>query len=115
MQMNERMLRRTFAMAPHPDACSASRYGAVLIGPDGQVLLEQGYLANAPDEDGRRAGIALAGKARQTYDAAFLLDCTLYASADPCVTCAGAVYGAGIGRIVFGMPQDLRPRGVNPS
>ncbi len=113
--MDEHMLRRTFAVAAPRDPRADTPFGAVLVGPDGRVLLEQGYLANAHDADGRRAGIALAGRAQQAYDAEFLLDCTLYASADPCVTCAGAAYGAGIGRVVFGMPTGSWPRGVSPS
>ncbi len=100
--MNEHLLRRTFAVAAEPDA--ASPFGAVLVGPDGRVLLEQGHLANARPVSGQQAGVALADRAQRTYDAAFLLDCTLYAAAEPDVICTGAAYDAGIGRVVFGPP-----------
>lgn len=30
---------------------------------------------------------------------------TLFTSAEPCVMCAGAAYGTGIGRIVYGLPE----------
>jgi tRNA(Arg) A34 adenosine deaminase TadA len=44
----------------------------------------------------------IASRAAQTYDLAFLARCTLYTSAEPCATCAGAIYWAGIGRVVCG-------------
>ena len=38
-----------------------------------------------------------------------LRQCTLYSSAEPCAMCAGAIYWAGIGRVVFGQSErDLK-------
>ena len=38
-----------------------------------------------------------------------LQDCTLYTSAEPCAMCSGAIYWAGIGRVVFGQTErDLK-------
>ena len=34
-----------------------------------------------------------------------LRDCTLYSSAEPCAMCAGAIYWAGVGRVVFGASE----------
>ena len=39
--------------------------------------------------------------AAQHYDTAFLADCTLYTSTEPCAMCSGAIYWSGIGRMVF--------------
>src|ERR1700722_13247676 len=36
---------------------------------------------------------------------AFLARCTLYTSAEPCATWAGAIYWAGIGRVVYGQSE----------
>jgi tRNA(Arg) A34 adenosine deaminase TadA len=36
---------------------------------------------------------------------------TLYSSAEPCAMCAGAIYWAGIGRLVYGLSEH-RLRGV---
>jgi tRNA(Arg) A34 adenosine deaminase TadA len=47
----------------------------------------------------------LASCAARTYDLAFLARCTLYASAEPCAMCAGAIYWAGIGRVVYGQSE----------
>lgn len=35
------------------------------------------------------------------------LNATLYSSTEPCVMCAGAIYWAGIGRVVYGCPAQL--------
>ncbi|WP_239655248.1 hypothetical protein [Mycobacterium riyadhense] len=41
---------------------------------------------------------------------------TLYASAEPCLMCAGAAYWTGIGKIVYGLPEHrlLQLTGSNP-
>lgn len=35
-----------------------------------------------------------------------LADATLYSSCEPCAMCAGAIYWAGIGRVVFGLAES---------
>jgi tRNA(Arg) A34 adenosine deaminase TadA len=65
--------------------------------------MENGFL---PDRD--RTGHAerlLATQACQAYDASALARSTLYSSAEPCAMCAGAIYWAGIGRVVFGLSE----------
>ena len=47
----------------------------------------------------------LATWASKTYDPAFLAGCTLYSSAEPCAMCSGAIYWAGIGRVVYGQSE----------
>ena len=51
----------------------------------------------------------LATRAAKAYDTDFLAQCTLYSSAEPCAMCAGALYWAGVGRVVFGQTEkDLK-------
>ncbi len=38
----------------------------------------------------------------------YLTDCTLYVTLEPCVMCAGAIFWAQLGRIVYGAPDDKR-------
>ena len=47
----------------------------------------------------------LASWAARTYDLPFLAQTTLYTSAEPCAMCAGAIYWAGIGRVVYGQSE----------
>ena len=47
----------------------------------------------------------LATWASRSHEASFLARCTLYTSAEPCAMCAGAIYWAGIGRVVYGQSE----------
>ena len=50
----------------------------------------------------------------------YLADCTLYATVEPCVMCAGAIGWAQIGRVVYGTPDEKRgfheyaPKAMHP-
>jgi len=47
----------------------------------------------------------LAGDACRAHPPHLLARCTLYSSAEPCAMCAGAIYWAGIGRVVYGLSE----------
>jgi tRNA(Arg) A34 adenosine deaminase TadA len=103
--MDEAMLRRSFDVARRALAAGNHPFGAILVGPDGAVLLESenGFL---PDRDmTAHAERLLATRASTTYRPDFLASCTLYSSAEPCAMCAGAVYWVGIGRVVYGLSE----------
>jgi tRNA(Arg) A34 adenosine deaminase TadA len=86
-------------------------FGAILVGPDRRVLLEteNGYM---PAHDGTaHAERLLATEACRTLSSEQRGRATLYSSAEPCAMCAGAIYWAGIGRVVYGLSEH-RLRGV---
>jgi tRNA(Arg) A34 adenosine deaminase TadA len=102
---HEGLLRRAFEVARRAHAHGNHPFGAILVGPDAKVLIESenGYL---PDRDmTAHAERLLATQASRTHAPSFLAGCTLYTSAEPCAMCAGAIYWAGIGRIVFGLSE----------
>ena len=47
----------------------------------------------------------LTTQASKQIAANVLSGCTLYTSAEPCAMCAGAIYWAGIGRVVYGLSE----------
>jgi tRNA(Arg) A34 adenosine deaminase TadA len=105
------LLRRAFAVAQRARANGQHPFGAVLAGPDGAVLLEQEN-AFLPSRDMTgHAERVLAGRACVVYSPTVLAACTLYSSAEPCAMCAGAIYWAGIGRVVYGL-SEARLRGL---
>jgi tRNA(Arg) A34 adenosine deaminase TadA len=53
----------------------------------------------------RHAERLLATQASRSYEPHFLAGCTMYTSAEPCAMCAGAVYWASIGRVVYGLSE----------
>lgn len=106
---DETLLRHSFEVAKRAQADGCHPFGAMLAGPDGAVLMEQGN-GFLPDHDMTgHAERILASRASIKYGSAFLADCTLYSSAEPCAMCAGAIYWSGIGRVVYGMSEhDLK-------
>ncbi len=102
---HETLLRHAFRVAGRARAKGNMPFGAILAGPAGDVLIESenGY---HPDHDATaHAERLLATEASKHYRAAFLAECTMYSSTEPCAMCAGALYWAGIGRLVYGLPE----------
>jgi tRNA(Arg) A34 adenosine deaminase TadA len=103
---DEALLRRSFAIARTARENGDHPFGCLLADADGNVLLEQGN--GFSSEGGDRTAHAeklLASHAAKAYDTDFLQNCTLYTSAEPCAMCSGALYWAGIGRVVFGQTE----------
>jgi tRNA(Arg) A34 adenosine deaminase TadA len=102
---DEDQLRVAFDVAEGALDSGNHPFGAILVGPDGEVLLEaaNGFL---PDGDmTAHAERLLATAASKTFEPEELAECTLYSSAEPCAMCAGAIYWAGIGRVVYGLSE----------
>ncbi|MBR1222751.1 nucleoside deaminase [Bradyrhizobium sp. U87765 SZCCT0131] len=102
---DDAFLRRTFEVAARARAHGNHPFGAILVDASGTVLLEQenGYL---PARDGTaHAERLLATRACTTLPPQVLARATLYSSAEPCAMCAGAIYWAGIGRVVYGLSE----------
>jgi succinyl-diaminopimelate desuccinylase len=102
---HEAHLRRAFAVAQAARAAGCHPFGAVLIGPDGEELMEQ-QNAYLPEHDMTgHAERVLATRANKQFSSELLRQCTMYVSAEPCAMCAGAIYWAGIGRVVYGLSE----------
>jgi len=105
---HETLLRRAFDLARQSRSRGDHPFGALLADADGTVLMEQG---NGFSEQGgdmtAHAERLLASRASRTYSPTFLAGCTLYTSAEPCAMCAGAIYWAGIGQVVYGQTEKL--------
>jgi tRNA(Arg) A34 adenosine deaminase TadA len=102
---DEEQLRNAFDVAERALDSGNHPFGAILVGPDGEVLLEaeNGYL---PDGDmTAHAERLLATAASKAFEPEELAECTLYSSAEPCAMCAGAIYWVGIGRVVYGLSE----------
>ena len=106
---HEKYLRRAFAVARRCREEGQHPFGAILVGADGAVLMEQGN-AFQPDHDMTgHAERVLMTRASKAYRPEFLAVCTMYTSAEPCAMCAGAAYWAGVGRVVYGASErDLK-------
>jgi tRNA(Arg) A34 adenosine deaminase TadA len=104
-QLDQHFLRRSFDVARRAIAHGNHPFGAILVDQHRNVLIEaeNGYM---PAHDGTaHAERLLATQACTTLDADILRNATLYSSAEPCAMCAGAIYWAGIGRLVYGLSE----------
>jgi tRNA(Arg) A34 adenosine deaminase TadA len=93
-------LRTADAVAREAAAHGHHPFGAVLVGPDGSVLMRQGNLDTV-----RHAETELARRAFAAYGPDFLWSCTLVTTFEPCAMCAGAIYWANIGAVVYGVEE----------
>jgi len=103
---DEALLRQAFAVAARARAGGDHPFGCLLAGPDGVVLMEQGngYTSEGRDRTAHAERL-LASRAARELPLDVLAKSTLYTSAEPCAMCAGAIYWAGIGRVVFGQTE----------
>ncbi len=103
---DETLLRRAFDVARRAREGGDHPFGSVLADGEGNLLMEQGNGFTSEGKDRTaHAERLLASRAARAYELAFLAGCTLYASAEPCAMCAGAIYWAGIGRVVYGQTE----------
>jgi tRNA(Arg) A34 adenosine deaminase TadA len=105
-ELDEHFLRRSFEVARRALTHGNHPFGAILVDADNNVLIEveNGYM---PRHDGTaHAERLLATAACTTLDPDILKGATLYSSAEPCAMCAGAIYWAGIGRLVYGLSEQ---------
>ncbi len=102
-QTDEKFLRTAFQVAKEAREKGNAAFGAVLADENGNELLRAGNTTDDDDDPTAHAEMNLLRKTFGKYDPDLLKNYTLYASAEPCVMCAGAIYWCGIGRVVFGM------------
>ncbi len=100
------LLRQAFDVARRSRAAGDHPFGSVLADGEGKLLMEQGngYTSEGGDRTAHAERL-LASRAARAYDLKFLARCTLYTSAEPCAMCAGSIYWAGIGRVVYGQTE----------
>ena len=104
-ELDEHFLRQSFDVARRAMTHGNHPFGALLVDANRKVLIEteNGYM---PAHDGTaHAERLLATQACMTLSPELLKDATLYSSAEPCAMCAGAIYWAGIGRLVYGLSE----------
>ena len=103
-ERDEHFLRLSFGVARRSLTHGNHPFGCVVVADD-KVLIEaeNGYM---PDHDGTAHAERLAAtQACRTLSREVLATATLYSSAEPCAMCAGAIYWAGIGRVVYGLSE----------
>ena len=99
-------LRRAIGLAREARGQGNAPSGAVLVGGDGEILAEGRNTATTERDVTGHAETNLGRDAFRFLDTGTLASSTLYASAEPCAMCSGAIFWAGVGRVVYGLGAD---------
>lgn len=99
-------LRRAIGLAREARGRGNAPFGAVLVGEDGKILAEARNTVTAERDVTGHAETNLVRDAFRFLDAGTLTASTLYSSAEPCAMCSGAIFWAGVGRVVYGLGAD---------
>lgn len=85
-------------------------YGAVLVSAGGEVLHVAGNRQHSDSDVTAHAEVVLVREAAARLGAAALCGATVYASGEPCAMCSGALYWAGVARIVYAASNEVMNR-----
>ncbi len=99
-----RHLERTIELADEAAAEGNHPFSALLVDADGVVIAE-GKNEHLVDKGPGHAETNLARRAAREFPIEQLRGSTLYTSVEPCCMCAGTVYWAEIGALVYGMSE----------
>ena len=104
MMQDEHFLRIAIEVAGESRRAGNHPFGAILVDAESMVLMQAGNEHLAGDRTGHAERL-LMSRASQAYPVAFLRQCTMFVSAEPCAMCAGAAYWAGVGRVVYALSE----------
>ena len=104
---DEQNLRNAIDVAREARENGNHPFGAVLSDHNGKVLMTAENTVLTEKDPTCHAETNLVRQAAKAYTPDFLADCTLYASTEPCPMCAGAIFWANIGRVVYGLSQAV--------
>jgi tRNA(Arg) A34 adenosine deaminase TadA len=100
--MHDDLIKKCYAIARRAVARGNHPFGA-LLWKDGEVLMEaENTVVTQMDVTGH-AELNLVRMASKRLDPETLIGSTLYTSTEPCIMCQGAIYWAGIPRVVYGV------------
>ncbi len=100
----EELAAMRLAIAASRDALNAGNqpYGATLVSADGKILQVAGNAQVTSGDGTAHAEIVAVREASTRLGAAAVRGSTVYASGEPCAMCSGALFWAGVKRVVYG-------------
>lgn len=81
-------------------------FGATLVSKSGEVLMVDKNTQNSQNDCTAHAELALIRNAQLTLPKGAMAGASIYASGEPCAMCTGAIFWAGIERIIYAASQD---------
>lgn len=101
---DQTFLRQAIVLSQRAGAAGDAPYGAVLV--QGGAAVAEACNRQASDDDcSAHAEMTLVRGAQRRLGLAALRGATVYASGEPCAMCCGALYWAGVRRVVYAASQ----------
>jgi tRNA(Arg) A34 adenosine deaminase TadA len=112
----EQHLRRAIKLAAEARAAGDMPFGSLLVGPDGEVLVEDRNTVVTGNDITAHPELKTALWASRNLEPTTAAGTTMYTSTEPCPMCRGAIARSGLGRVVFALSGEqfasLKPPGA---
>jgi tRNA(adenine34) deaminase len=95
MQLAIERARTALEAGQHP-------FGAVVIGPDGQLVSAEYNLVERDHDASAHGEVVAIRAAGQALGSEMLTGCTLYTTCEPCLMCGSLIIRCGLVRVVYG-------------
>ena len=99
------LMRQCFALARASVEKGNQPFGSLLV-VDGRVIMRSENTTRSDNNVTHHAETNLLAAVFRKYGLKTLQGATLYTSAEPCPMCCGAIYMAGIARVVYGLSTE---------
>lgn len=103
---DEGYLRRAIEVAAEGRAAGDQPYGSLLVGPDGEILIEDWNTVARDRDITAHPELKLARWAGRELRPAIARGTTMYTSCQPCILCVGAIERSGLGRVVYALSTE---------
>lgn len=103
---DETYLRRAIELAAAGRAAGEMPYGSLLVGPEGQIFVEDWNTVSSERDITAHPELKVARWAGRELAPEIARKTTLYTSCQPCIMCVGAIERSGLGRVVFALSTD---------
>ena len=100
---DEMLILRSLEIAREARDNGNHPFGALLVGPDYEILLDAENTVITESDITGHAETNLIRAAARKFNPEYLAGCSVYTSTEPCPMCAGAIFWANVRRVVFGL------------
>jgi guanine deaminase len=112
-ESDKKFLERALAAADENIGSGGGPFGALIVR-GGEVIAASGNRVVAEADPTAHAEVLAIRRAASQLGTHILSDCVLYTSCEPCPMCLGAIYWAGITRVVYAATrEDAAAAGFN--
>ncbi len=113
-EFDEKYLRQAIALSTSSRAKGNHPFGALLVSPEGEVLITAENRGPVDIDATAHAERLLMTQASKTLSPQVLASATMYTSAEPCAMCAGAAYWVGIAKVVYALSETRLKAHIGP-